>query len=178
MSDKVVFVDSKLVESSERLKDTVCKSKERPTKEKKEQTTSEKTVEKAKVTVQSTQVRETQQESSRDKKYFKLESFDDALKVREIQKTESAKDKKYIQKSEVPKLEVSSEAPKMLGTQKMESPKDAKDVKDVKPNISAKIPEGRSVEDIKADKNASKPKMIPVLEKVSSIFIKIFIVSK
>jgi hypothetical protein len=164
MSVKPVPVDPKLVESSERSKDVVCKSKERPIKLRKEQSANEKMLERTKVTAEATQVRETQQvESPRDKRDFKSETSGEVLKIREIPKIELAKNKKCIEKPETQKLETFAEALKMRGTQKMESPKDAKDTKDVKPSISAKIPEEKSVE----DENASKPKIIPVLERVS-----------
>jgi len=159
MSDKPVPVDSKLGESSEKSKDVVCKSKERPTKLRKEQSASEKMLERTKVTAEVARVHEAQQvESPRDKRDFKSETSGEALKVREIPQIELAKNKKCIQKPETQKLE--AEALKVRGTQKMESPKD------VKPSISAGIPEEKSVD----NENASKSRMIPVLERVSFSF--------
>jgi len=120
-------------------------------------------LERTKVTAEAARVRETQQvESPRDKRDFKSETSGEVLK-REIPQIELAKDKKCIQKPETEKLEAFAETLKVRGIQKMESPKDAKDVKDVKPSISAKIPEEKSIE----DENASKPEMIPLLERVS-----------
>lgn len=180
MSDKPVSVDSKLVQPFERPKDTVCKSKEQATKMRKEKIASEKMVERAKVTAEAARVCEAQKtESPRDKKDPKSEVFGEILKVRDVQSTEFVKEKKDIQKPAVQKLEVSSNVPKIQGTQKkmMESPKDAKDAKNVKP-ISTKAPEERSDEDTKADEAVSKLKTIPILEKVSFFYSHKYLVSK
>lgn len=143
MNKKQAVIDSKIaiVESSEKLIDIACESKECNLKRKKEQVSSEKSTEKIK------------------------ENVKEIMRMHEVQKTESQKDIKNIQSSEILNLET-SQATKICETDKIKSTKDVKDYQsDTSNRASEKID---PIKDMKSAKDVSKT--IPVIQQAEKLY--------